>query len=167
MNLQEVKQKDILKIKEIYEEAIPEDERISFEDLTKGAFPNSKLFGIYEDKELLGMCYLSLAEDFSYLVYLAVDKDKRNKGYGTNALKLIKEKFKNPIVLCVEQPTTLMRKRRIEFYKRNGFGVADFEFDYLNDKYYTMHTGKINKTKFIDYLLICFPGCTNFKQIKK
>ena len=164
MKLKIINEKDIVKIKEIYEEAFPENERIDFYQLLKGASPNGKLYGLYEKDMPLGLCYLNLEETFCYLVYFAIDKDKRNLGYGGLALSLIKKKFKKPITLCVENPTTELKKRRIEFYKRNNFIMADFEFEYLNEKYYVMHTGEINKDKFIETMLLYFPGCTNFKK---
>ena len=71
-------------------------------------------------------------------------------------------------VLCVEKPNSQsdLRTRRIGFYKRNGFTQANFEFEFLGQKYYSMYNGKFNKQKFIDFLLICFPGCKDFKDIK-
>ena len=96
-------------------------------------------------------------------------ENQRNKNYGTQALNEIfnlhKDKTK---VLCVEKPNsqTDLRTRRIGFYKRNGFTLANFEFEYLGQYYYSMYNGKFDKQKFIDFLLVCFPGCKNFRVIK-
>ena len=54
----------------------------------------------------------------------------------------------------------------IRFYKRNGFILANLEFEYLGQYYYSMYNGKFDKKKFIDFLLICFPSCKNFREIK-
>ena len=154
-------------IKNIYFSSIPVEERIEFEDMVNLKFPNSKIFGIFDKAVLVGFTYVSLFENFAYIVYLAIDEQFRNKTYGSQALKdlcnLYKEKTK---VLCVEKPITNtdMKSRRINFYKRNGFALADFEFDYLGSPYYSMYNGKFNKHKFIDFLLVCFPGCNNFKK---
>ena len=157
------------KIKNIYLYSFPESERISFEDLVNCKFPNSRLLGIFDNESLVGFTFVSILNDFVYIVYLAIDQEQRNKNYGTQALvelyKLYKDKTK---VLCVEKPNspTDMRARRIEFYKRNGFMLANFEFEYLGQAYYSMYNGNFDKQRFIEFLLICFPGCSNFKDIK-
>ena len=159
--------KHINKIKEIYLSSFPEEERIDFEDIVNLKFPNSKFFGIFDKRLLVGFTFVSLLGDFAYIVYLAIDKEKRNGGYGTQALKEIDELFKDKTkVLCVEKPISNedIQSRRIGFYKRNGFSLASFEFDFLGQTYYTMYLGKFNKRKFIDFLLVCFPGCENFKK---
>ena len=70
--------------------------------------------------------------------------------------------------MCVEKPNSQsdLRTRRIDFYKRNGFTQANLEFEYLGESYFSMYNGKFNKKKFIDFLLICFPECTNFRDIE-
>ena len=161
--------KHLNKIKEIYYYSFPESERMDFVDLINCKFPNSKLLGIFDDETLIGFSFVSLLGEFAYIVYLAIDENQRNKNYGTQALNEIfnlhKDKTK---VLCVEKPNsqTDLRTRRIGFYKRNGFTLANFEFEYLGQYYYSMYNGKFNKQKFIDFLLVCFPGCKNFREIK-
>ena len=157
------------KIKAIYYSSFPESERMDFVDLINCKFPNSKLLGIFDDETLIGFSFVSLLGEFAYIVYLAIDENQRNKNYGTQALNEIfnlhKDKTK---VLCVEKPNlqTDLRTRRIGFYKRNGFTLANFEFEYLGQYYYSMYNGKFDKQNFIDFLLICFPGCKNFREIK-
>ena len=156
------------KIKEIYYSSFPESERADFQDLVNHTFPNSKLFGVFEDENLIGFSFVSELGDFAYIVYLAIDDEFRNKNYGTIALKLISDLYSNKTkVLCVEKPNNVkdIQKRRIAFYKRNGFSLADFEFEYLGQKYYSMYNGKFDKQKFIEFLLVCFPGCKDFEQI--
>ena len=50
----------------------------------------------------------------------------------------------------------------IRYCKKNKNSVH-----YLEQKYYSMYNGEFNKQKFIEFLLICFPGCNNFKDINK
>jgi len=162
--------KHISKIKEIYYYSFPESERTDFQDLIDLKFPNSKLLGMFNEDILLGFSFVSILGDFAYIVYLAIDDTLRNKSYGTTALGLICDLYKDKTkVLCVEKPYSKedIKSRRIKFYKRNGFILANFEFDYLGQKYYSMYNGKFNKQKFIEFLLICFPGCKNFRDINK
>ena len=157
------------KIKEIYFSSFPDYERIDFKDLVDLKFPNSKLLGIFNEDCLIGFSYVSILGDFAYIVYLAIDDKLRNKNFGTTALTLICDLFANKTkVLCVEKPNSQedIQSRRIGFYKRNGFSLANFEFEYSGQKYSSMFNGEFNKQKFIDFLLVCFPGCNNFKNIK-
>ena len=161
--------KHLDKIKEIYYCSIPESERIDFLYLVNCKFPNSKLLGIFDNKTLIGFSFVSLLGEFAYIVYLAIDENQRNKNYGTRALNEILNVYKDKTkVLCVEKPNSQsdLRTRRIDFYKRNGFTQANLEFEYLGESYFSMYNGKFNKKKFIDFLLICFPECTNFRDIE-
>ena len=161
--------KHLNKIKEIYYYSFPESERMDFADLVNCKFPNSKLFGIFDNETLIGFSFISMLGDFAYIVYLAIDKNLRNKNYGTEALNEIFNLYKDKTkVLCVEKPNSQadLQTRRISFYKRNGFVLANFEFEYLGQSYYSMYKGQFDKQKFIDFLLVCFPGCKDFKDIK-
>ena len=127
------------------------------------------MFALCDDKSLVGFTFISSLGNFAYIIYLAIDENERNKKYGSQALKLIDEKYKdNTKVLCVEKPLEKndIKSKRIEFYKRNDFHIADFEFDYLGQVYYSMFSGDFDKEKFKEFLLVCFPGCKNFRNIK-
>jgi len=171
MKLLEIKNnsKHLNKIKEIYYYSFPESERMEFVDLVSCKFPNSKLLGIFDNETLIGFSFVSMLDEFAYIVYLAIDENHRNKNYGTQALNEIFNLYKDKTkVLCVEKPNLQsdLQTRRIGFYKRNGFILTNFEFEYLGQSYYSMYNGKFNKQKFIDFLLVCFPGCKNFREIK-
>lgn len=160
--------KYVNKIKHIYESSFPEIERIDFDEIINCKFPNSKLLGIFNDKALIGFSYISTLGDFAYIIYLAIEQEQRNKKYGSEALKEIYNLYKDKTkVLCVEKPVSEadLSTRRIEFYKRNGYELADFEFDIMGQTYYSMYNGEYDKQKFIDFLLVCFPGCENFNEI--
>ena len=130
---------------------------------------NYKYKIVFDNETLIGFSFVSLLGEFAYIVYLAIDENQRNKNYGTQALNEISNLYKDKTkVLCVEKPNspTSLRARRIGFYQRNGFTLANFEFEYLGQYYYSMYNGKFDKQKFIDFLLICFPVCKNFREIK-
>lgn len=154
-------------IKELYHSSFPESERIDFQNLVNCTFPNSKLLGAFDEEKLIGFSFISELGDYAYIVYLAIDVKFRNKGYGTTALMLIDDLYDKIKVLCVEKPNdaTDIQSRRITFYKRNGFSLADFEFEWLGQKYYSMYKGEFDKQKFIEFLLVCFPSCKDFKKI--
>ena len=156
------------KIENIYLSSFPESERIEFSAMVNRKFQNSNLYALTDNKKLVGFTYISCYEDIVYIIYLAIDENERNKQLGSLALKEIDKLYPNKTkVLCVEKPTTddEMKAKRISFYKKNGFKFASFEFDFLGQTYYTMHKGKLNEEIFKEFLLICFPGCKNFKNI--
>lgn len=50
---------------------------------------------IYDEKALIGFQYIINFDDISYLMYFAIDKKNRNKGYGSELLKQLSSKNKN------------------------------------------------------------------------
>ncbi len=157
------------KIYEIYFDAFPENERIPFEDIVNREFPNSRLLGFVDKDKLVGFTYISVSEEFVYIVYMAIDKEYRSQGFGTIALHEIDKMFKDKTkVLSVEKPEYPgdLPSRRIAFYKKAGYELNDFEFVWINQVYYSIHHGKYNKEKFLKLLLTLFPTCTDFKDIE-
>ena len=93
------------KIHEIYFESFPENERVSFENIVNREFPNSRLLGFVDKDKLVGFSYVSVSDEFVYIVYLAIDKEYRFQGYGTTAQSEIDNMFKDKTkVLSVEKP---------------------------------------------------------------
>lgn len=161
--------KHLSKVKEIYDCSFPESERLEFSELVNSRFPNSKIWGIFCKRALIGFSFVSVYKEFAYIVYFAIEEKLRNKHLGSFAIKLICELFGDKTkVLCVEKPQSKedLRSRRINFYKRNGFSLADFEFECSGDTYFTMFSGEYDKSSFLSFLTICFPDCSNFKSIK-
>ena len=89
--------------------------------------PNDQLFGFYEEEKFIGFASIVLYKDICYIFFLAVSENERNKGYGSQIISLLKEKYCDyTLLLCYEEvdekyPDFLMRKRREQFYIRNGF----------------------------------------------
>lgn len=66
--------------------------------------------------------------EFHYLEHFAILPEMRNKGYGGQAIRQIKESFRGLLVMEVEQPLEEMSARRIGFYQRNGFVLCRQEY---------------------------------------
>ena len=115
--------KDKKKVKKIYIESFKKNERFSFCLLKKCAKEGNVLFNIiYDEKALIGFQYIINFDDISYLMYFAIDKKNRNKGYGSELLKQLSSKNKN-ILLSIEKPSNgydITYKRK-HFYLKNGF----------------------------------------------
>ena len=114
-------------------------------DIMKKSFPTSEIRSFKGQKELLKddryTIYCSYDEDkvigvlcvwslngFFFLEHFAVHPDYRNKGVGTKLIKEVCEKLNGFVFLEVEPPETLIQKRRVDFYKRLGFFINDYEY---------------------------------------
>lgn len=71
------------------------------------------------------MSFLISYDDIAYLMYVAIDKKYRNKGFGSLVLRdLILRQVDTSILLCIERPSTEkedIKARRKDFYLRNSF----------------------------------------------
>ena len=89
--------------------------------------PNNQLFGFYDEDKFVGFSSITLYKDICYIFFLTIKENERDKGYGSQAISLIKEKYRKfAILICYEEvdekyPDYLNRKRREQFYYRNGF----------------------------------------------
>ena len=84
---------------------------------------------------------------FLFLEHFVTYEPFRNKGYGAAALNLLKEK--SPlIILEAEPPREVIQRRRIGFYKRNGFSENDFT--YIQPPYRKGDTG-------VELILMSYP----------
>ena len=57
-----------------------------------------------------------------------MDSTFRNRGCGSLVLNEVKNKTEKLICLEVEPPETEISKRRVEFYKRNGFFLNNYPY---------------------------------------
>ncbi|MBR6737607.1 MAG: GNAT family N-acetyltransferase [Clostridia bacterium] len=89
--------------------------------------PNYQPYYLEENGSLVGFVALWKLKPCYFIEHFAVFDDYKNKGYGTKALNLIIKTHKN-LILEVEEPLDKLKARRIEFYKRNGFILNDFEY---------------------------------------
>ncbi len=62
---------------------------------------------------------------FTYVEHLAVFPQMRNGGIGQRLIEHLSEKVHKTLILEAEPPETPLACRRIAFYQRNGFEVAD------------------------------------------
>lgn len=111
-----------------------EERRTSFDE--KNCLKDSKFnfFEILDEGNEVGFIALWVFQDFVFIEHLAIDSDKRNGGYGSKTLSLVKEKFNKPLILEAEAPETEQQIKRIRFYDRHGFKVNGF--DYMQPSYH-------------------------------
>lgn len=115
-------------IEPLYISAFPEEERPPIEMYFHSfEIEGNELFGFYIDKTFIGFTSVKIYKDICYFFFLAVKEEYRNRGYGSEILSYLKERYKKYILLlCYEEVNTKypdypLRKRREELYKRHGF----------------------------------------------
>lgn len=139
MNLKRANIEDFDTIFTIIEKSFPLNEYRTYQK-QKELFNNPK-YRVYlsfdsNDEELNGFVAIWDFNNFTFVEHLAVLPNYRNQGTGTKILNELKNKISKQLCLEVELPNTPLAKRRVEFYKRNGFYVNNYTYaqpPYLKD----------------------------------
>jgi len=132
--LEKLCRRDFDKVYSVLQVSFPEDERRDYEG-QMALFDNGyyTIYVLKDDGEVKAFITVYEFEDFTFAEHFAVAPGYRNCGLGSEVLDLLKKTVKAPICLEVELPETDMAKRRIGFYKRNGFFYNDY--DYIQPAY--------------------------------
>jgi GNAT superfamily N-acetyltransferase len=126
-------------VRRIYEESFPASERERFEDICQDIKQGRKTLTLISDAgTAIGFgTVTSLNFGGLYMLeYLAVDSKRRNQGVGERLLREILEHLSTDVgskglIFEVESPGVTsdaeqdLRKRRIDFYRRNGAILID------------------------------------------
>jgi len=127
----------------------------------KALFKNKafRLFGAYLDSKLIGFAAVFVLKEFVFIDDMAILKGYRNKGYGTLLIKdiIINSKSK-PVILETEKPENKQSKRRIRFYRKNGF--------YLNNLNYLL-PGLRKNNPSVPMILMSYPKKLKQKEFSR
>ena len=161
----QLKKIDILEFKKViysdYKKIFPSIERKSYRTIKKLYNNNmSDIIGIIQDNELVGFIIINTIENNLYAIldYFAILPKYQGKGYGTEAIKLLKEMYKeyNGIYIEIEKIETAKteeemhtRQRRANFYENLGFIKMKFDLD-LYFVIYSIYILPCKVDKFID-----------------
>ena len=116
-------------LRALYEGAFPDEERIPWDDLLRLVREMPLEFAEYRDgEELLGLTIVYPRTRLSWFWYFAVPKEKRGRGIGQRILSAFLARYEGrSVVLDMEDPAQPgapnpeQRRRRRDFYLRNGF----------------------------------------------
>ena len=147
------------KIKKLYFSAFPENELLNFEDLIHSrVFKGNKIIAFYDDKTFVGFAVIITKFHICNILYIAIEKELRGKGYGTQALKnIIKYCQKNRIVVDVEDPDKNEfkkeeRLKRINFYLKAGFKLTNIKYNWNGEDYIILViNGDITEDEFWNF----------------
>lgn len=120
---------DNIQIKQLYESAFPENERIPWSDLMRLIDEMHLDFTTYEDNnQLVGFTIVYPGPKVNWFWYFAVKEELRGQGMGQQILTRLIQKYEGKTcVLDMESPYQVpcpnpeQRSRRQQFYLRNGF----------------------------------------------
>ncbi len=166
-------------LKEIYQEAFPDEEKMgSIDDLIERTKSDKRfeLYLIYSDpiengiKQLVAFGYNLNEKDYLYGIFIAIKKEFRAKGYGKTFINYQKEnQAKNKhFFLCAEkvEDTAKNNEQRIKreaFFHKLGFNQVetDIELNGVNFDFYSLnkvtpeevdhYLDKIQETLIPDY----------------
>ncbi len=115
-------------IRQLYETAFPEGEQIPWDDLMRLVDEMPLDFTAYYDGDaFIGFTIVYQRPSVNWYWYFAVREELRGHGYGQQILTQLNRRYEGiPCVLDMESPmqvcdNTEQRKRRHDFYLRNGF----------------------------------------------
>lgn len=119
-------------VKRIYTNSFPEEERANFKLLIFNLLRNCELYVLTEKDSVCGFIYLINDNNMTFILYLAIDNSKRSKGYGGYILNwCINYKKDKVIYLNIDELNEKfddieIRKKRLNFYLKNGFYLTDY-----------------------------------------
>ena len=122
--------KNLEEIKQLYMDAFPFEERIPFYIMVLvGNDKGVEFLSIYDDDTWLGFIHTLVGDELSYIFYFAIDNRLRQSGYGSKILHEYK-KIHPRLSLAIEpieenSDNIKQRRKRLEFYKKNGFETLD------------------------------------------
>ena len=115
-------------VKRIYFDSFPKSERMPFPMMVSmSKLWNTDFLSFYDGDVLCGFVYLAHNSKIVFVMFLAVDKTLRSKGYGSAILQEIQNRYPNKKIIISIEPCDEtafdieIRKRRKSFYLRNEY----------------------------------------------
>jgi len=106
-----------------------------------------KCYGLYDSGELLAYAFFTNSKSYLLLDYYSVCEKYRNSGIGSRFLSILKENCRNYSGIIVEvediesantEVEKIIRKRRIDFYKKNGMKMTNISCELFKVNYSIM-----------------------------
>lgn len=128
--LQILSAEDFNAVYSLMQKSFPDDEYRTYESqrelMEKTEY---KIYGAKaENGELQAIAAVWEIGELAFLEHLAVEPALRNRGAGTAVLRDLVGMLKKRLVLEVEPPINELTKRRIDFYRRNGFFLNTYPY---------------------------------------
>lgn len=178
---------DIKKFRHIiypeYVKLFPEVERKSYRRIKKAVKNKlSKIIEIVADEQFVGFMIINTLENNPYvqLDYLAILPNHQNKGYGKEAIKLLKKQYENYNGIFIEveklglgknEEENRIREKRVSFYENLGFYKMNFDLELFTVIYSAyllpgLETENSDK-EIINYILKIYTAILGKNKVKK
>lgn len=127
------------------------------EDLVKMAQADNFDFLVLSEQDtFVGFVVVQTYGEIAYLFFLAIDSLHRSNGYGSRAIEAVKKLYPNKKqvvdfeMVDENAENYLQRKKRREFYLRNGYKETGLFLSYLG----------------VDYEVMCMSDCFDQEEFK-
>lgn len=147
------------KVKEIYTSSFLKEDRMPFWlMLLMEKKTNTDFISFHDEDILCGFVYMATIENLTFLLFFAVDENKRSKGYGSRILDKIQSIYPNNKIIIsiercdVEEKDIEQRLRRKKFYANNGYIETGYIVELANKKQEILiKNGEFDKVEFIKF----------------
>lgn len=152
-----------LEWQEIYSASFPEKEQMPIKQLFKMSndeTSNAHAAFLNQNDNNVGIVYYvtSADETKAFILYLAINSKFRGGGYGSQVVQFLINRFSNGIILECEMiddqaDNSVERKRRYDFYLRNGMQNSGILSDTLGGTFYLLRSSiKIDAADYLNCL---------------
>ncbi|WP_289006154.1 GNAT family N-acetyltransferase [uncultured Kingella sp.] len=134
---------------QLYQQAFPAEDRFPFWSLLLFSLRPAIRFDaiVDEQQQPIGFVYLIRGEGLLFVLYFAVDAQCRSQGYGSRIIVALEQQYpSDTIVLDIRAPDAaaadaLQRQKRLDFYLRNGFQIAPYQWVEAAERYAVLYKG--------------------------
>lgn len=149
---------DYGKIKKLAKEAFPPAEYLAPSVMIRMAkSPDFDFLALYDEDTFAGYIAVRRYKGMTYLFFLAVDTESRNRGYGSRALETLKALYPDTQqVVDMEMlddtaDNAAQRERRRRFYMKNGYKPTGHFLTYYG----------------VDYEILCMDEDFDFEMFRE
>lgn len=148
------------KVKEVYMDSFPKKERMPYlMMLLMAKKEDTNFLAFYDEDVFCGFVYMARSNNIIFVMFLAVDRNIRSKGYGSKILNEIFSLYPNDkIIISIERcdvdaEDIDIRLRRKDFYLRNGFIESGYliELEHIKQEI-IVKNGQFDKDEFSSFL---------------
>lgn len=147
-------------VKKIYVDSFIKEERLPFLLMViLSKITSTDFLAFYDKNELCGFIYMATSNKITFVMFFAIDKNIRSKGYGSQILSEISRLYPdNKIIISIERCDVSAedieeRIRRKKFYLKNGYNETDYLITLSNvEQEIIIKNGIFDKEEFAKFL---------------